>query len=259
MIRSLALARLRHLPLALSLALAALLLAAVSQYGPAHAQETGVSISELDCAGDPELVTIANGGSAPQDLSEWTLVSDPVAGESFALTDVGELAAGASVNVQSGPAASGTLVWSAEEIFRDDDPSDFARLLDAAGATVDEVACAEATPTPSPTPEPTTPADGIPNGGGPPGAPDSGPLTTLVLAGAGVSAGALALTLFAVTPLTALRNLLPLSRRRRRALAERSATAESPLSSSPSLLVIGLMTALLMLIATIAFGVRRHS
>lgn len=253
--RSLALARPPYLLLGLLVALLALAL--VSQYGPANAQETGVSISALDCAGDPEFVTIVNGGSDAVDLTEWVVVSDPLASESFALTDVGELAGGASVNIQSGPAAGGALVWSTDEIFRDDDASDFARLLDATGATVNEVACAVPTPTPSPTTEPTMSADGIPNGGGPP-AGDSGPLTPLLLAGAGLFAGALALTSFTLAPQAALRGFLLGSRRRREAIAERSAFAESPLSSGSrsSLLVIGLITALLMLVATITVGVR---
>ena len=142
----------------------ALALVAVSS---AHAQGPDVQIAQLTCSGDPELVVIENFGDAAQDLTGWELQSDPPDSQTFDLTVLGGLAPGASISIQSGPSASGVFKWTLEFIFRDDDPADYARIVDDTGAIVHQVNCAEATPTPSPTPEPS-PAAEVPNGGGPP-------------------------------------------------------------------------------------------
>ena len=146
--------------LGFAFALAAVSFAA-AQGGP------DVQISQLDCTGDPEIVVLTNSGDAAQDLSGWELSSDPEASELFDLRDLGtDLAPGVSNTIQSGPSASGVFIWSTDEVFRDNDPTDYVRLVDDAGATVQQVNCA-GEPTPTPTTEPSPPV-GVPNGGGPP-------------------------------------------------------------------------------------------
>ncbi len=188
------------LAVAATLALA-FALAAVSF---ASAQGPDVQIAQLECNSDPELVVIENLGDADQDFTGWQLQSDPA--EVFDLS--GGLVAGASITIQSGPSASGAFIWSTDEIFRDDDPTDYARVVDGTGALVHQVNCAAgATPTPSPpspSPSPTpSPAD-VPNGGGPP-APTGGALssTMMVLIGsmiAGVGVATLALPRLRLRP-----------------------------------------------------------
>ncbi len=158
---------------------------AAAQGGP------DVQISQLDCTGDPEIVVLTNSGDAAQDLSGWELRSDPEAGERFDLRDLGtDLAPGVSNTIQSGPAASGVFIWSTDEVFRDNDPTDYVRLVDDAGATVQQVNCAAGEPTPTATPEPS-PAAEVPNGGGPPAQDASAlsPAMMLFLGGSLAAAG----------------------------------------------------------------------
>ena len=150
-------------------ALAALVMVMALGSSTARAQQGDVGISSLDCGSDPETVTILNSGTEPADLSGWSLQSDPTASETFDLSPIQTLAGGASVTVEAGPAANGTFVWSQSEVLRDDDYTDFARVVDDDGATISEEACAAA-PAPSPS---ATPAD-VPNGGGPPAPPSGG-------------------------------------------------------------------------------------
>ncbi|MCH6556189.1 MAG: lamin tail domain-containing protein [Chloroflexi bacterium] len=122
----------------------ALALAAVS---PAGAQGPDVQIAELTCSGDPELVVIENFGDTAQTLTGWELQSDPPDSQTFDLRDLGaNLAPGASISIQSGPSAGGVFKLGLEFIFRDDDPSDYARIVDDTGAIVHQVNCAEGTP-----------------------------------------------------------------------------------------------------------------
>lgn len=241
--------------IAVALALGALVALFSANLAPAWAQATDATISDVDCAGDPEVITILNGAETT-DFTGWSLVSDPVAEESFDLTAVGELAAGGSVNVQAGPGASGSLVWSQDEVLRDDDASDFARLLDDTGATVDEVACADATPAPTAAPTPT-PGD-VPDGGGPL-APSSEPLTVLVFTGAGLSAAALLFVAFTLAPMAALRSLIPGRRRAGESSDSGADDTGQPLAAAMSgraLLLAGLGLALLLLLVTVAVGTR---
>ncbi len=147
----------------------ALALAAVS---PSGAQGADVQIAQLSCSGDPELVVIENLGDDPQDLDGWEVQSDPPDSEVYDLSVRGTLPAGGSISIQSGPSAGGVFLqdkWGLEFIFRDDDPADYARIVDDTGAIVHQVNCAEATSTPSPTPSPEpSPPNGVPNGGGAP-------------------------------------------------------------------------------------------
>jgi hypothetical protein len=158
----------------------------------ASAQQDGMVISVLSCATDPEAVTISNEGATAQDMQGWRLESDPVDQQSFDLSAVGSLPPSASVTITSGPAAGGIFVWSQEFVFRDDDPTDFARLVDADGNIVDEVACAATDARPDDGLDETP--DGLPVGGGPPGTPGGGSVLPLV-AGGGVLAAAGALVI----------------------------------------------------------------
>jgi len=154
--------------LALSLVCSAMLAAAVSPVGTrsAAAQQSDVRITELDCSGSPEAVVITNSGAQPVDVSLWKLESDPAQTESFPLTGVGELSPGESVLVESGPGTEASFVWSQAQVFRDSDPTDFARVRTNTGETASEVACA-APVTTAPTPG-TMPAAEAPVGGGSP-------------------------------------------------------------------------------------------
>ena len=126
--------------LGFAFALAALSSAA-AQGGP------DVQISKLECidspdaAGIQELVVVTNQGGAPQSLTGWELRSDPEANEMFDLSVVGSLLPGGSVSIQSGPSASGVFIWSTSEVFRDNDPPDYVKLVDNTGATVQQVNC----------------------------------------------------------------------------------------------------------------------
>ena len=182
-----------------------------------------VRIADLKCTGDPELVTIENAGDAAQQLAGWQLQSDP-ASEAFDLSVLGSLQAGASIFIQAGPSASGVFKWGTAFVFRDDDSTDYVRIVDNNGATVDQVNCSGATPaTPSPT---AIPPDGVPNGGGAPPLPD-GPLTPVTLIAAGmalVAAGVAALA-------------FPMLRARPVAVA--AVAAPSPARTAPTVAVVG--------------------
>jgi hypothetical protein len=164
----------------------------------ARAQGPDVQIVQLGCNTDPELVVIENLGDAPQALAGWELRSDPPDSEVYDLAALGSLEPGASIFIRSGPSASGVFKWGLEFVFRDDDPTDYARIIDDTGAVVHQVNCGEVAPEPSPTssPEPS-PVDEVPNGGGPPPPPGDALLAaTMVLVGgsmaaAGVVTGAL--------------------------------------------------------------------
>ena len=142
------------------------------------------------CSGDPELVVIENFGDTAQTLTGWDLQSDPPGLQAFDLTVLGGLAPGASVSIQSGPSASGVFKWGLEFIYRDDDPTDYARIVDNTGAIVHQVNCAEATPTPTPSPEPSSVAE-VPDGGGAPpiASGSSSPVMILLVGGTLAIAG----------------------------------------------------------------------
>ena len=174
----------------------ALALAAVS---PAGAQGSDVQIAQLSCSSDPELVVIENFGDTDQTLAGWELQSDPPDNQAFDLSVIGDqgLIAGATITIVSGPAATSPIfTWSSEEIFRDDDPTDYASIVDDTGKIVHQVNCAEATSTPTPSPEPS-PAAEVPNGGGAPPIPSgsSSPAMILLIGGSLAVAGLAMITL----------------------------------------------------------------
>ena len=178
----------------------ALALAAIS---PAGGQGPDVQIAQLSCSGDPELVVIENFGDTAQTLANWELQSDPPDSEIFDLTVLGGLAPGASISIQSGPSAGGVFNWTLEFIYRDDDPTDYARIVDNSGAVVHQVDCAAgATPTPSP-------AD-VPNGGGPP-APTGGALSSTMMVLIGGSLAAVGVATLALPRLRLLPSAAPRS------------------------------------------------
>src|SRR3990170_3669603 len=161
------------------------LLAVASGIGLASlssAQAPDIRIAELKCNGDPELVAIENAGDAAQQLAGWKLQSDP-ASEVFDLSVLGGLQAGASIFIQAGPAATGVFKWGTSFVLRDDDTTDYVRIVDNNGATVDQVNCGGATPA---APLPTAPP-----------LPD-GPLTpvTLMAVGLGLAAAGVAVLAF---------------------------------------------------------------
>jgi len=160
----------------------------------AGAAAPSIRIAELKCTGDPELVSIENAGDSAQQLAGWQLQSDP-ATEAFDLSVLGSLQPGASIFIQAGPAATGVFKWATSFVLRDDDATDYVRIVDNNGNTVDQANCGAATPAaPSPTP---TPPNGVPNGGGAPPLPD-GPLTPVMLIATGfalAAAGAAAIAL----------------------------------------------------------------
>jgi hypothetical protein len=165
----------------------------------AGAQTPDIVIAELRCNGDPEVVTIQNAGDTAQTLTGWRLQSDP-ASEVFDLSALGGLQPGASIFIQAGPSATGVFKWGTALVFRDDDATDYVRIVDDTGATVDEKNCGSEIPAdPSPT---ATPLNGVPNGGGAPPLPDD-PLAAIVLIASGLglaAAGAVAFALLRRKP-----------------------------------------------------------
>ncbi len=138
----------------------------------ALAAASDVRLAAVDCAGSPEVVEVKNFGNEGQDLTGWQLQSDGDA--AFDLTPAGTIPAGGSIFIESGANAQATFTWSQSQIFRDNDASDYARLVDNTGTTRGQTACGQAavSPTPTPTPSPTPAAGGVPNGGGRPGPSD---------------------------------------------------------------------------------------
>lgn len=126
---------------------------------------SGVSITALDCGSHPRRMRIENLGDAAQDLSGWQLQSDAAEGQPFGLEPVGTLGAGQKFFVFQGHLSPpvdpsvGYYRWGSHEIFnlRANDSTDFVRLVDAQGNTVNQVNC-EGLP-PGATPAPTTEFD----------------------------------------------------------------------------------------------------
>ncbi len=222
----------------------ALALAAVS---PAGAQGPDVQIAQLSCSGDPELVVIENFGDTAQTLTSWELQSDPPDSQTFDLTVLGGLAPGASVSIQSGPSASGVFMWTLEFIYRDDDPTDYARIVDDMGAIVHQVNCAEATPTPtpSPTPEPSPVAE-VPNGGGAPPITSGSSSPAILLIGGSLAVAGLAL--FALPRLRLRPSLAVAASSPQRDYRDGSGTRRGRSSAALGLTLVGLCAVAMFLI-----------
>jgi hypothetical protein len=241
----------------------ALALAGVSS---ARGQGPDIQIAQLECNGDPELVVIENRGGGDQSLDGWQLQSDPPGSEVYDLSVRGELVVGADIRVQSGPSASGVFLqdnWGLEFIFRDDDLTDYVRLVDDTGTVVQQVHCAGevvAQPSPTPSPEPSPAAD-VPNGGGappPPGDALSAAMMVLVggsMAAAGMATGALSWLCLRCSPMAGTTaTLAP-----RQAAAHPDAPPRRADGSRGEPVAVALRLALVGLIAAaLAFRLLRH-
>lgn len=225
----------------------------------ADAQGPDIQIVQLECTGDPELVVIENLGDASQALAGWQLQSDPPDSQVFDLTVLGGLQPGASVFIRSGPAASGVFKWGLEFIFRDDDPTDYARIVDDTGAVVHQVNCAgEVAPEPSPTPSPEPPPpNGVPNGGGPPPPPGDALLAAMMVlvggsvAAAGVATGAFSWLRLRSSPVTgSTATLAPRPAAARPHAQPRGSDGchGQPMSAALGLALVGLLAAALFLL-----------
>lgn len=128
-------------------------------------------------------MVIANSDSTPHDLTGWRLESDPPDNQHFDLSVVRILPSEASVTIENGPAATGPFLWSKDLIFRPGDATDYVRLVDSQGETIQEVTCAFSGSSPSPSPAPPAVAPlsrgEVPNGGGPP-APSAAVLSPIL-------------------------------------------------------------------------------
>ena len=221
----------------------ALALAAVS---PAGAQGPDVQIAQLSCSGDPELVVIENVGDTAQTLTGWELQSDPPDSQAFDLAVLGGLAPGSSVSIQSGPSAGGVFKWGLEFIYRDDDPTDYARIVDDTGAIVHQVNCAEATPSPTPSPEPS-PAAEVPNGGGAPPI-TSGSLTPAMILLVGGSLAIAGLAMIALPRLRLRPSLAVAASSPQRGYRGGSGTRRGRSSTAFGLTLVGLCAVAMLLI-----------
>lgn len=129
---------------------------------------SGVHITALDCGSHPRRIRIENQGDTAQDLTGWQLRSDSVEGQPWDLSEVGSIPAGGKFFVFQGhlsPAVNPSLGyyrWGTDEIFnlRANDSSDYVRIVDAQGNTVDQRNCEGLAPgaTPAPTSEYDPPA-----------------------------------------------------------------------------------------------------
>ena len=146
----------------------------------ASGQESDIQIVGLDCSGDPEVVVIENVGEEAVDLTGWQLLSAPPESQMFDLFTIGKLGPGERIFIQSGTAAGGLHKWATEFVFRDGDPSDYARIVDDSGAIVQEVNCVDAL---------ALPPVIVPNGGGPPPVDGSPPLWMVLVGGLMAAAG----------------------------------------------------------------------
>ena len=96
-----------------------------------------VAITAVDCQG--EAVTVRNGGSAPADLTGWSM-HDEGAPHTYHFPAGYTLAPGASVTIRSGGAAGpGELAWTNQNVWNND--GDMAYLVNAGGAVVSTRSC----------------------------------------------------------------------------------------------------------------------
>jgi hypothetical protein len=138
---------------------------ALALAAPAQAQAPNVQILALDCASNPEVVTIRNMAHIPQDVRGWTLQSD--GGDSFDLgSQVVSLAPvheGGQISVYSSSQAPATnpaqwqYRWTTSEVFRDGDGTDFVRIVDGTGGIIGQQNCLQESAPREPTPTPSQP------------------------------------------------------------------------------------------------------
>jgi hypothetical protein len=124
-----------------------------------------IRITALDCESHPRRMRIENLGDTAQDLAGWQLQSDPAEGQPLDLGPVGSLAGGQKFFVFQGHLSpptdpnAGYYRWGSDETFnlRANDSSDYVRIVDAQGNTVNQRNC-EGLP-PGATPAPRTEYD----------------------------------------------------------------------------------------------------
>jgi len=98
---------------------------------------TGVTVSNLDCGG--ETVTVTDGGSAPANLTGWT-IHDQGPNFTYDFPAGYTLAPGATATVRSGGAAGpGQLAWTTRPVWNND--GDTAYLVDPGGTVVSTHSC----------------------------------------------------------------------------------------------------------------------
>lgn len=122
-----------------------------------------VRITALDCGSHPRRIRVENVGDAAQDLSGWQLESDPAEGAPYDLRQVGSLDAGKKAYVFQGHLSPptdpnvGYYRWGSDEIFnlRANDSTDYVRIVDPQGNSVNQRNCEGLPPgaTPAPTSE----------------------------------------------------------------------------------------------------------
>ena len=124
-----------------------------------------VRVTALDCESHPRRIRIENVGDAAQDLSGWQLQTDPAGGDPFDLGQVGSIGAGQKLFVFQGhlsppvDTSAGYYRWGSSEIFnlRANDSTDYVRIVDPQGNTINQRNC-EGLP-PGATPAPLTQYD----------------------------------------------------------------------------------------------------
>ncbi len=146
----------------------------------ASAAPSDVLISTLSCDSSPEYVRIRNFGGSTQSLASFRIQSDP--SQDYLLADhVASIAAGQTLEFQSGSGSAdnpgaGIYKLTGSNIYRNSDPTDYARLVRPA-TTSHQVNCGDTptTPTAVPTPSPT----GVPTlTASPTATPTAGPTGT---------------------------------------------------------------------------------
>lgn len=98
-----------------------------------------VTITALNCQG--ETVTVRNGGTAPADLTGWSIHDEASTPHTYRFPAGYTLAPGASVTIRSGgPAGPGEVAWTNQNVWNND--GDTATLVNAGGRVVSTKSCA---------------------------------------------------------------------------------------------------------------------
>ena len=152
----------------------------------AHAA-ANVEIYEITCfpGHSQDFIKIRNSGDAPQNLAGWQARSDPEATQHFDLGNIGSIPSGGEIILNAGLhsvnlPAENLYQWSIGEVLRDDDPYDYARIVDANGNQVTGMRCNGqpvdlSVPTPVPTPKPDPTPTPVPAPTAPPAPNEIGP------------------------------------------------------------------------------------
>lgn len=153
----------RRLPVLLvplfALFIVAVVLSGSDNAKPASAAPGDISITVLSCDSSPEYVRMRNFGSTSQSLTNFRIQSDP-ASQDYLLTDyVSSIGAGQTLEFQSGTGSAdnpgaGIYKVTGSNIYRNSDPTDYARLV-RSNSTTQTVNCGSVVTTPTAPPSPT--------------------------------------------------------------------------------------------------------